>query len=56
MQFIQEMAKAIWMFMINNLESTISFENQQSTGNKHNLGKNLSNQFGSTLSLTHLAK
>ncbi len=35
---------------------TISVENQQSTGNNHNLGKNLSNQFGSTLSLTHLAK
>ncbi len=36
--------------------STVLEGKLQSTGNNHNLGKNLSNQFGSTLSLTHLAK
>ena len=37
-------------------QSTVLFGENESTGKNHNLGKNLSNQFGSTLSLTHLAK
>ena len=38
------------------MKSTWLFGLIEATDNKHNLGKNLSNQFGSILTLTQLAK
>ncbi len=56
MQFICKSNLQSTTVMFGKSESTVLFNEMESTGNKHNLGKNLSNQFGSTLTLTHLAK